>query len=139
MEGMIAHLFKECLDRKLPLPFPQISYREAMSRFGKDNPDIRFGLELRDLTDIFKGSGFKLFAEIADGGGVIEAICIEDGKRLSRKDLDELKDYVAQYGAGGPGLGQGQSGRLDIADLQVSYAGGSGRHQRKNGGARRET
>ncbi|MFH1910415.1 MAG: aspartate--tRNA ligase [Pseudomonadota bacterium] len=101
MEGMIAHLFKECLDRKLPLPFPQISYREAMSRFGKDNPDIRFGLELRDLTDIFRGSGFKLFAEIADGGGVIEALCIEDGKRLSRKDLDELKDDVAQYGAGG--------------------------------------
>jgi aspartyl-tRNA synthetase len=101
MEGMIAHLFRTCLDRELPLPFPRIAYREAISRFGKDNPDIRFGLELRDLTDILKGSGFKLFSEVAAGGGVIRAIMVEDGKGLSRKDLDELKDFVAQYGAKG--------------------------------------
>jgi len=101
MEGMLAHIFKTCLGRELSLPFPRISYREAVSRFGKDNPDIRFGMEIKDLTDILRGSGFKLFAEIAEGGGVIEAICIEEGKRLSRKDLDELKDVVAQYGAGG--------------------------------------
>src|SRR5512137_465610 len=72
-----------------------------MARFGKDNPDIRFGLELRDLTDILKGSGFKLFSEIAAGGGVIRAIKVDDGKGLSRKDLDDLKDFVAQYGAKG--------------------------------------
>ena len=101
MEGMIAHLFRTCLGRELPLPFPRISYREAIGRFGKDNPDIRFGLELRDLTDILKGSGFKLFSEIAAGGGVIQAIKVDDGKGLSRKDLDELKDFVAQYGAKG--------------------------------------
>jgi aspartyl-tRNA synthetase len=101
MEGMIAHLFRSCLGRELPLPFPRIAYREAISRFGKDNPDIRFGMELRDLTDILKGSGFKLFSEIASGGGVIRAIKVEDGKGLSRKDLDELKDFVAQYGAKG--------------------------------------
>ena len=101
MEGMIVHLFRTCLGRELPLPFPRISYRDSISRFGKDNPDIRFGLELRDLTDILKGSGFKLFSEIAAGGGVIRAISVEDGKSLSRKDLDELKDFVAQYGAKG--------------------------------------
>ena len=101
MEGMIAHLFRTCLGRELHLPFPRIAYREAISRFGKDNPDIRFGLELRDLTDILKGSGFKLFSEIAASGGVIRAIKVEDGKGLSRKDLDELKDFVAQYGAKG--------------------------------------
>ena len=101
MEGMIAHLFRTCLGRELPLPFPHISYRDAISRFGKDNPDIRFGLELRDLTEILKRSGFKLFAEIAAGGGVIQAIKIDDGKGLSRKDLDDLKDFVAQYAANG--------------------------------------
>ncbi|MBU2261207.1 MAG: aspartate--tRNA ligase [Proteobacteria bacterium] len=101
MEGMIAHIFKTCLGRELPLPFPRISYREAMDRFGKDNPDLRFGLEIRELTDILQGSGFKLFAEIAAGGGVISAIRVADGKGLSRKDLDDFKDYVAQYGAGG--------------------------------------
>jgi aspartyl-tRNA synthetase len=101
MEAMMAHIFRTCLGKELSLPFPRISYQEAMSRFGKDNPDMRFGLEIRDLTQILKGSGFKLFAEIAAGGGVIKAIRLEDGTRLSRKDLDELKDYVAQFGAGG--------------------------------------
>jgi len=101
MEGMIAHLFSTCLGRVLPLPFPRISYQEAMNRFGKDSPDMRFGLEIRDLTDILRNSGFKLFSEIACGGGVIRAICIENGNSLSRKDLDELRDFVAQYGAKG--------------------------------------
>ena len=102
MEGMIAHLFSTCLGRELPLPFPRISYRDAIARCGKDNPDLRFGLELRDLTDILKGSGFKLFAEIAAAGGVIKAIRIEKGAAsLSRKDLDDLKDFVIQYGAKG--------------------------------------
>lgn len=101
MEGMIAHLFRICLNRELPLPFPRISYHEAISRFGKDNPDIRFGLELRDLTDILKGSAFRLFTEAIENGGVIGAIKVDDGKKLSRKDLDELKDFVTQYGAGG--------------------------------------
>jgi aspartyl-tRNA synthetase len=101
MEGMIAHLFSTCLGRVLPLPFPRISYQEAMSRFGKDSPDMRFGLEIRDLTDILRNSGFKLFAEIACGGGVIKSIRIENGNSLSRKDLDELRDFVSQYGAKG--------------------------------------
>ncbi len=101
MERMIAHLFLRCLNRELTLPFPRISYQDAISRFGKDNPDMRFGLEIRDLTDILRGSGFKLFADIAAGGGVIKAIRAEDGSRLSRKDLDDLKEFVAQYGAKG--------------------------------------
>jgi aspartyl-tRNA synthetase len=101
MEGMMARLFSTCLGRELTIPFPRISYREAISRFGKDSPDMRFGLEIRDLTDILKDSGFKLFAEVAAGGGVIKAICIENGSPLSRKDLDDLRDFVAQYGAKG--------------------------------------
>jgi aspartyl-tRNA synthetase len=101
MEGMIAHLFSTCLGRELPLPFPRLPYREAVDRYGKDNPDIRFALELRDLTDILAESGFKLFAENIAAGGVVKAIRIEDGKRLSRKDLDDLKEFVAQYGAKG--------------------------------------
>jgi aspartyl-tRNA synthetase len=101
MEGMMARLFSTCLGRVLPLPFPRISYQEAISRFGKDSPDMRFGLEIFDLTDILRSSGFKLFTEVVAGGGVIKAICIENGNSLSRKDLDDLKDFVAQYGAKG--------------------------------------
>ncbi len=101
IEGLVTHIFQTCLGKTLPLPFPRITYQEAMSRFGKDNPDLRFGMEMRDLTDILKNSGLKLFADIAAGGGVIKAIKVEDAKGLSRKDLDELKDFVGKYGAGG--------------------------------------
>jgi aspartyl-tRNA synthetase len=98
---MIGRLFSTCLGRELPLPFPRISYKEAMDRFGKDSPDSRFALEISDLTDILKNSGFKLFADIASGGGVIKAICVQNGASLSRKDLDDLRDFVIQFGAKG--------------------------------------
>ena len=100
-EGLIAHIFKTCLDRKLETPFPRITYNEAIERFGKDNPDVRFGLELRDLTEILKNSKFQVFIEAARSGGVIKAIKVDDGTRLSRKDLDNLVDYVGIYGAKG--------------------------------------
>ncbi len=101
MEGLMAHLFQTCLERRLSLPFPRLSYAEAMARFGKDNPDIRFGLELRELTDIVTNSDFKLFREVIAGGGIVKAIKVEDARTLSRKDMDDLKDYVAAYGAKG--------------------------------------
>ena len=101
MEGLMAHLFHTCLKRELCLPFPRLSYSEAMSRFGKDNPDTRFGLELRELTDIVKDSAFKLFHEVVAGGGIVKAIKVADAAGLSRKDMDDLKDYVAAYGAKG--------------------------------------
>jgi aspartyl-tRNA synthetase len=101
MEGYMAHLFRSCLGLTLQTPFPRIAYRDAVDRFGKDNPDTRFAMELKDLTDIVKDSEFTLFREVAAGGGVIKAMNIEDGRKLSRKDLDGLKDYVAAYGAKG--------------------------------------
>jgi aspartyl-tRNA synthetase len=101
MEGYMAHLFNTCLGVTLKTPFPRIAYKDAMERYGKDSPDTRFNMELKDLTDIVKESDFTLFQEIAAGGGVIKALRIEDGKKLSRKDLDGLKDYVAVYGAKG--------------------------------------
>ncbi len=64
-------------------------------------PDTRFALELRDLTEILQSCGFNLFQEVANMGGVIKAIKIEDNRKLSRKDLDELRDYVADFGAKG--------------------------------------
>jgi aspartyl-tRNA synthetase len=101
MEGYMAHLFKSCLGVTLKIPFPKMAYRDAVERFGKDNPDTRFGMELKDLTDILKDSDFTLFQEVVAGGGVIKSMKIEDGRKLSRKDLDGLKDFVAAYGARG--------------------------------------
>lgn len=101
MEGLMKAIFKACLNRDLTLPLPRLTYAEAISRYGKDNPDTRFGMEIVDLTNIVKDSGFKLFAEVAASGGVIKAIKAEQATALSRKDLDGLKDFVAIYGAKG--------------------------------------
>lgn len=101
MEGLMKAIFKACLDRELTLPLPRITYAEAINRYGKDNPDTRFSMEIVDLTDIVKNSGFKLFAEVAASGGAIKAIKAEQASALSRKDLDGLKDFVAIYGAKG--------------------------------------
>ena len=101
MEGLIAHVFTTCLDYKLSLPFPRISYQEALSRFGRDNPDMRFSLELIDLTDILRDSEFRLFREPLAQGGVVKAIKVDDARDLSRKDMEEMKDVVIPYGAKG--------------------------------------
>lgn len=101
MEGLMAQIFKVCLDRELKLPFPRLTYHDAVSRYGKDNPDTRFAMELVDITSIVSNSGFKLFQEVAAAGGIVKAIKVEQASGLSRKDLDELKDYVAVYGAKG--------------------------------------
>ena len=99
MEGLMARVFVKCLGRELSIPFPRLTYRDAMDRYGKDNPDIRFAMELMDLTDLLQESQFELFREIMSAGGVIKAIRVEDGRRFSRKDLDGFKDYVDTHGA----------------------------------------
>jgi aspartyl-tRNA synthetase len=101
MEGLMKAIFKACLDKDIALPLPRLTYADAISRYGKDNPDVRFGMEIVDLTAIVKDSGFKLFTEVAASGGVIKAIKAEQASALSRKDLDGLKDFVAIYGAKG--------------------------------------
>jgi len=101
MEDLMAHLFKTCLNKEVTVPFTRMTYDEAMARYGTDNPDTRFSLELRDLTGIVKNSGFQVFREVSDRGGVVKAIKVDDGKGLSRKDLDSLTDYVSTYGAKG--------------------------------------
>jgi len=101
MEGLMAAIFKACRNIDLPLPFPRLTYAEAVSRYGKDNPDVRFGMEITDLTAIVKDSGFKLFAEVAASGGVVKAVKADQASSLSRKDLDALSDFVAIYGAKG--------------------------------------
>jgi aspartyl-tRNA synthetase len=101
IEGLMRVLFESCLERKISRPFPRMSWQDAMDRFGKDNPDLRFDLDIRNLTDILKNSGLKLFSEIAAKGGEIKAIRVDDGKNLSRKDLDDLTGFVVRYGAGG--------------------------------------
>jgi aspartyl-tRNA synthetase len=99
VEGMITHIFETAMGTQLHTPFPRLTYDEAIARYGMDNPDTRFDLELRDVTDIISKSEFRVFQETIGSGGIVKAVSVEDGKRLSRKDLDGLGDFIGTYGA----------------------------------------
>jgi aspartyl-tRNA synthetase len=101
MEGLMAHIFKEVLGVTLELPFPVLTYDEAMSRYGVDKPDIRFGMELRDVSTLLKDSTFKVFRDTLDGKGIIKAINVKGGSSLSRKEIDDLTHFVQNFGAKG--------------------------------------
>ncbi len=100
-EGMIATLFKETLGIKLQPPFPRLTFAEAMNRYGTDRPDVRFGMELVDLTGIASTCNFKVFRDTADRGGTVRVINAKGCGEMTRKELDQLTEYVAQFGAKG--------------------------------------
>ena len=101
IEGMFAQLFQETIGVEVETPFPRMSYDEAMERFGSDAPDLRFGMELTDISDIAGGCELKVFSEVIAKGGLVKAICVPKGADLSRKDLDNLTDFARIYGAKG--------------------------------------
>ncbi|EKN69906.1 aspartyl-tRNA synthetase [Neobacillus bataviensis LMG 21833] len=102
MENMMSQLMKEVKGVEVPKAFPRMTYDEAMSRFGSDKPDTRFGLELVDLSEIVKDSGFKVFASAVAGGGQVKAINVKGAAdKYSRKDIDALAEFAAVYGAKG--------------------------------------
>ncbi len=100
-EGLIVALFKETLGLDLNPPFPRLTYDKAMERFGTDRPDLRFGMELVDLTAIAATCSFKVFRGVADKGGSVRAINAKGCANFTRKELDNLTEYVAQFGARG--------------------------------------
>ena len=101
MEGMIATVFKEALGVEISLPMPRLTYAEAMDRFGVDNPDLRFDMELVSLTELVRASQFKVFADVAANGGLVKAVNAKGCATFSRKELDDLTDFVKIYGAKG--------------------------------------
>jgi aspartyl-tRNA synthetase len=101
MEGLIARIFREAKGFEIQLPVERITYSEAIRRFGVDNPDLRFGMELCDLTDLVKNSGFKVFADVASKDGIIKGINAKKCSTFSRKEIDDLTEFVKIYGAKG--------------------------------------
>ncbi len=99
MEGLMKALFRETLGIELNPPFPRLSYEESMAKYGVDNPDVRFGMEMTDVTDILKKTDFKAFSEPIQRGGIVKAIKVQ--KDLSRKDLDNLHEFARGLGAKG--------------------------------------
>ena len=101
VEGMMSHLFKAVLEVDIQVPFLRYSYQEVMDKYGSDKPDLRFGMEMIDLTDIFGSTGFKVFSETLAKGGVIRGINLKSGAMLSRKQIDNLTELVKKSGAKG--------------------------------------
>ena len=101
IEEMAMEVIGKVTDKKLPGPWPRLSYDEAMRRFGSDKPDIRFGMEFVDLTEVLAGTEAGVFRGALDNGGQIKAICIPGAATYSRKELDELTEFVKRFGAKG--------------------------------------
>jgi aspartyl-tRNA synthetase len=102
MEALIHQLFKTVLNVELPSPMPQMTYAEAMRRYGSDKPDLRIPLELVDVADLVKGCDFKVFAgPAADPRGRVTALCVPQGGKLTRKEIDDYTAFVGRYGAKG--------------------------------------
>lgn len=102
MESMMTRVMKETLGKDIVTPFPRMPYAEAMSRYGSDKPDTRFGLELIDVAEAVKGAGFKVFDMALEAGGEVKALNVKGAaERFSRKDIDKLQEFTAIYGAKG--------------------------------------
>jgi len=100
-EGLLRAMFAAGVGIHLPEVFPRISYAEAMDRYGLDRPDIRFGLEHQNITDLMRRVEFKVFREPAEKGGLVKVMRVPDGGRLTRKQIDDYTKFVATYGAKG--------------------------------------
>ena len=100
-ENLIVHLCEKVFGYTVSAPFPRLTYAEAIARYGTDRPDLRFELELKEITDIVKNSEFKVFATIAQKGGIVKAINAKGGAKLSRKEIDDLTKFVGEFGAKG--------------------------------------
>jgi aspartyl-tRNA synthetase len=101
MEELYAELWREALGIDVPTPFQRLTYRDALRRFGSDKPDLRFAMELIDLSGTLAGTGVSVFAGALDAGGSVVALCVPAGEPLTRRELDGLVDWARQRGAGG--------------------------------------
>ena len=101
-EGYMSRLFKEALGVEIPLPLPRLTYKEAMERYGSDKPDVRFGMELFDISDIAKDCGFSVFSGAVEAGGSVRGINAKGGAaKLTRKEIDKLTEHAKGIGAKG--------------------------------------
>ncbi len=99
VEGLLAQVFKNVRGIDLPIPFPRFTYADAIRRFGSDKPDLRFGMELQDVSSLLRETDFAPYKAALEGGGEIKAIVVEGGASLPRKALDELQEHAKRYGA----------------------------------------
>lgn len=98
MEGLMVLIWDKILGVKLDLPFPVMSYDDAMEHYGCDKPDLRFDLKLKNISKLFANSEFKIFKDSVNAGGIVKAIVVESAESFSRKDIDSFSDVVKPFG-----------------------------------------
>jgi hypothetical protein len=118
MEELFAELWRDCLDVDLPTPFPRMTYAEAMRRFGSDKPDLRYGLELVDLSEVLAGTGVGVFSGALEAGGSVIAIAVPAGEPLTRRELDGWVEWARARGAGGLAWGFVEDGEGGATTLR---------------------
>lgn len=101
MEEMLQKLMKDVLDMEISIPFPRLTWEEAMNRYGSDKPDNRFAMELQEISDVFTNCGFKVFADCIANHGSIKAIVVDGKAGMTRKEIDKITDLAKKYGAKG--------------------------------------
>jgi aspartyl-tRNA synthetase len=101
VEGLMAHVFKQTLGVDVPIPFPRLGYHDAMNRYGSDKPDLRYGLEMVDVSSVVAKSDFQVFEKVVAGGGVVKALRVSGGQEYSRKQIDGFESVAKDYGAKG--------------------------------------
>ncbi|MHC4720635.1 MAG: aspartate--tRNA ligase [Planctomycetota bacterium] len=100
--NLVAHIWKQILDYDVPMPIPQMSYKQAMDDYGSDRPDLRFDMKLKDISDFARQSSFKVFTSVVEKGGIVKGLCAPGGEKYSRSDIEKtLTAFVADYGAKG--------------------------------------
>lgn len=101
MEHMMQRVFKNVLNVDIQIPFKRITWDDAMNLYGSDKPDIRFDMHFYDISDLLRDTGFKVFRNVLDNGGIVKAITVKGDAAIPRRELDGLVDYVGNYGAKG--------------------------------------
>ncbi len=101
VEHMMQRVFKNVLDVDIQIPFQRITWTDAMNLYGSDKPDLRFDMHFYDISDLLRDTGFKVFRNVLDNGGVVKAINVKGDAKIPRRELDGLVEYVGHYGAKG--------------------------------------
>lgn len=100
-EGLIKHVFKEVLGVDVKTPIKRMTFKDAMEKYGSDKPDLRFGMEITNLSYVVKECGFKVFTDAVANGGSVRGLCLEGGASMGRKDIDRLGEFVKTFKAKG--------------------------------------
>jgi len=101
IEGLMARIFKDVLGKELALPLPKITFHDAFERYGTDAPDLRYGLEIKDVSDVARECEFKVFRGAVESGGQVRGICVPGGAEMPRREIDGLVEWIKQFGLKG--------------------------------------